>query len=400
MSSTFFREWIRIARFGDIIERSSGLGRVADRSLPTYAMIMEQLQREVAATGGVKRDMDENSFDSDCAANAFEKLLETVVGWFQEAHRDLDPADVQNLIKCQVFNDRPSLEGKLFKHFCVSSQDQPNGLPLSSGEWKAVGLAMLDDFEFTHVAAQTLNGLRCRAFTVARDRLEGNGYPLIGGDVDRHLAALANPRIDPKNPWVALFDTAHEGARLFQGLVGGDSNSDEPYVAVDSAILSSLAEPILGPLKNLTVDAFREATQRLRSVRGIGDAMALHFLRSAGVANAFKPDRHTTRIAGRAFRKDGSNDTIEDKKIAYDTWRCLSTVLAFARALNEGLKGANKLAVSLAAIDRLMWTAGAGRIWRGEPKLFLSQQGDEITKRRAAAASILRRAVRENCFDA
>jgi hypothetical protein len=141
----------------------------------------------------------------------------------------------------------------------------------------------------------------------------------------------------------------------------------------------------------LTVDHLWKATNSLIEVPEIGRAIALNSVKDAGYPHAFKPDTHTRKVAGQAFRENEKEYEVNDNCC------CVGAALAFAQ-VSEAHGTWNDRSMSLAAVDRLMWLAGSGdlRVADGNAKPLKAKSAAGY--RRKKIAGILRKAARPGRF--
>jgi hypothetical protein len=338
--------------------------------------------------------MSPDDFEATTIADCFCQSIQTVINWFKPKMSDhgLQPSAAASLICKQIFHPAPQFgdDTPLFRLFCTNSQNRSGGVPLTAENWNDLGRHIFRNWQYAQVVAQSVDDL-CDAVLTADAT-----YHLIRGDRDgRHRPALEK-RITT-NSWVRLLKTAHHGAALFANLEKQAYQCDrqklDALCKVGHVDLRALALP------SLTATDLWLATAQLRDLFGIGWPLALNFLKDAGIDNAFKPDVHTCDLAGRAFR---------GKPSAYSTdlnglKACVSAALAFTQQLARSYPSTGKFAdefpskhqnyeITLASVDRLMWTAGAGRIWIDDHDIRLPRRQSQA--RRQVVAGILRAAVK------
>jgi hypothetical protein len=318
--------------------------------------------------------------------------MDCIAGFFAKATgrpaRHFTPS-----IQRQIFENK-ALASPLFRLFLTNCVNRAHGAPMQAEDWAELADFFMDWDAVRFAQRYPLkdgcpcDGLRAAFAETASSR------NLIRGNVDYHLEALRQLG-GARNGWVRLLQTAQQGSHLLAGRPGSNRVLDN-HVLDDGIAMRALWSFDLAaiPLDCLTVDDLWRATDRLIAVPGIGRQLALNFIKDAGYGHAFKPDTHTRKIAGMAFRADSQ----EYRATNAGERACVDAALAYAQALSAHGSW-NGWTMTLAAVDRLMGLAGSGKLWiMGEDAPRLKKRG--AAGRRRAVAKILRGALRLGRFDA
>ena len=333
------------------------------------------------------------TFVAQNAANAFQCALNYLAQLFEPLAPAALRSNLPEIVSQQVFCNAPT-EVPLFRLFFTNSQNRAQGVRLTPHVVN-VSANLFCDWDYQRFAAET-NGQPDRVGHLCATIAACHGQlGIISGNATHHLAALSNPAAYPRNQWVRLAQTMTCAARQFAAFAQIHGHND---AAVRLAWCNGINLPNIA-LANLTVNDLWNATDLLVQVPHIGRQLALNFLKDSGLEHCVKPDVHVRRVGARAFREN-QHDPYPN---SHDGERAsASACIALAQAIASA-PGAPVPNISVAAVDRLLWLTGSGRLYfhtrqhSDLPPIRLprNQQNARIT----AVARILRAAVDGGNFD-
>jgi hypothetical protein len=326
-------------------------------------------------------DLRPEDFDPTLAVRAFGKALKLVQEWFvtYDAGRTLPADEMRAQVESQIFKHQ-TMKTPLYRLFCMEAVNRSGGVPLNDEQWDVLA-PVLCSYSHRDVARR-YSGFQalCDAILCA-DEVTRNH--LIRGERERHRRALGAATKNKKNSWVRFARAAWHGASLFSQVEG-------PRALTDMELLEELwgGVPLHRiPLQQLTLHDLQKATELLAGLPEFRRQLALNLFKDFGIANALKPDVHVRKIAGMAF----GERTVEYPPNEEGEWACVRACLAFAQVLSVHGHYPEP-GISLAAVDRLLWLAGSGRLWSLSPTHRLPRSDAE--ERRKTVATILREGIR------
>lgn len=328
--------------------------------------------------------MEPADFNPDLSVNAFQNGLDWLCNYFYNRCGN----DVVERVYEQVFQNEP-IDDPLFKIFCTNSANRTGAPDIKTHHWNALA-ELFHDWDahlFLNaypIIEETPTAELRHAFVDLNNGLDLDDQ-FIRGNIEYHINAL-NGNIQ-SNGYVRILTAIQQGSCLFnvEDVEGNLLEGVDLMINICNDIDLHEVE-----LQDLTQECLWEATENLVGIGEIGRQLALNFIKDAGYGNAFKPDVHTRRVAGYAFRQNPAPYERDDLEA------CVSASIAFAQVISEQAANWNGWEMSLAAVDRLMWTAGSGILWVGEPQIPRRYGG---RNRAQTLGEILRHSVLPGHFD-